>query len=107
MANTNLPIASFNCKGHSLDRIAYIKHLSNMYNIVLLQEYWYHSHEISSIVAQIMEQSELLYGRPHGGCAILLKDTLKCKLTPVPISKRCYAGILELNGGTKIFICSI
>ena len=96
MANTNLSTASFNCKGHSLDRIAYIKHLSNMYNIVLLQEHWYHSHEISSIVAQIsnvqvygssgMEQSELLYGRPHGGCAILLNDALKCKFTPVPIS---------------------
>ena len=88
MASTNLSIASFNCTGHSVDCIAYVKHLSNMYDIVLLQEHWCHSHKISSITNQIsnaqvygssgMEQSKLLYGRPHGECAILLKDTLKC-----------------------------
>ena len=52
-----------------------------------------------------MNESELLMGRPYGGCAILVNDRLKCKFTPLPVTKRCYAGILELYDGPKNSQC--
>ncbi len=75
---TDLSIVSFNCKGHNDDRLDYIKQLSSLYDVVLLQEHWYHDHQIVSLSHHIdnvqvhvisgMDKSELLMGRPYGGC---------------------------------------
>ena len=100
----NLSIISFNCKGHSMDHIDDIKQLSSIYDVILLQEYWYHESVLASQWNNMhvygssgMEPSTLLIGRPHRGCAILISGRLKCKFTPLPVSKRCFAGILELH----------
>ncbi len=113
----NLSIASFNYKGHSEDRLHYVNSLCNTYDVVLLQEHWYHDHEIQALNSCIknvqvygssgMDQSQLLHGRPYGGCAILINDRLKCKFSPLPVSKRCYSGVLELFGGVKIIISNV
>ena len=32
---------------------------------------------------------------------------MKCEFTPLPVTKRCYAGILELNDDTTILIANV
>jgi len=113
----NLSIISFNCKGHSDDRIDYINQLVAAYDIILIQEHWYNDYDLPSLACRIrnvqvfgssgMETSELLIGRPYGGCAILLSDRLNYTFTPISVSKRCYAGILELPNNVKVLIYNI
>ena len=96
----NISVTSFNCKGHGDDRQEYIEYLTRVYDIVLPQEHWYHDHDINSLSNRIdnvqvygasgMDQSELILGRPYGGCAILVKSSIKCKFTPIYVNKRCY-----------------
>ncbi len=86
--DTHLSIVSFNCKGHSDDRLQYINVLASTYDVILLQEHWYHDFDLPSLANHIsnvqvygssgMESTDLLIGRPHGGCAILISDRLKC-----------------------------
>ena len=55
-----------------------------------------------------MDQSEIILGRPYGGCAILVKSSIKCKLTPIYVNKRCYCIVLEMHGGgLKLLIFNI
>ncbi len=53
-----------------------------------------------------MDKSELLMGRPYGGCVIMIRDSLKCKFVPISVNERCYGGLLELSG-LNILILSV
>ena len=45
-----------------------------------------------------MDENELLYGRPYGGCAIIYNRQFKCNVTPiVHDSKRCMAAIITVD----------
>ena len=52
-----------------------------------------------------MNESVLLQGRPHGGCAIAYNKRLKCSVTQINInSKRCMAAVISLNNITLLFV---
>ncbi len=45
-----------------------------------------------------MNESVLLQGRPHGGCAIIYNKRLKCSVVPVQLdSKRCMAAVISFR----------
>ncbi len=119
MANTTLPsklrIASYNMKGHARDRIDYMNTLLQSNDILFVQEHWYLSSQLSNLEASLsnvnvigisgINESELLTGRPYGGCAIVYDKRLKCIVTPVELnSKRCMAAIVLIGGCQIIFI---
>ena len=103
---TNISISSFNCKGHGDDRLEYIEYLTRVHGMLLLQEHWYHDHGINLLSSRIdnvqvygasdMDQSESILGRSYGGCAILVKSSIKCKLIPIYVNKGCYCIVLEM-----------
>ena len=84
---TNLRIATYNSRGHGVDRISYIQSLMLHNDVVLIQEHWYNDaniNQLESLISGIsvigisgMKEDELLIGRPYGGCAILYNNLVK------------------------------
>lgn len=114
---TKLCIGSYNSKGLGVGRIEYIKRLTEVNDILLLQEHWLFESgfgilekefsNMSVYAVSAMNEDEYLSGRPYGGCAILLKKSLKCGVTPIQCeSKRLCCVLIESNG-IKILFFSI
>ncbi len=108
MDRSHLHIASLNSRGHASDRIEYINRLMSINDILFIQEHWYSSSQLNDLESKLdnvhvigisgMDDNELLYGRPYGGCAIIFNNQLKCTVTPVKHdSKRCMAAVITVN----------
>ena len=85
-------LGSYNSRGLGPGRMDYITELSTKCDFLLIQEHWllcenlgtFHSiPNISCHGVSAMDSSQVLAGRPHGGCSILWKNSLSCKVTPV------------------------
>ena len=80
---TSLKLASYNCNGHSPDRLRYVQSLIEKHDFVLVQEHWLLQDQLNTFQQHIdniqihgisgMVESELLRGRPYGGCDIIWK----------------------------------
>jgi exonuclease III len=106
--DSRLKIVSYNCHGLGPGRYEYIQKLVDGYDFVLIQEHWLIKdkiHDISKNLSNVMvygvsgmKQNELLSGRPFGGCAIIWKKDIACRITPVHIdSSRCCAVLVTYN----------
>ena len=109
--------ATYNCSGFTEDKIDYINYL--LYNIhaLFVQELWLiynHHYKLNDAfknynvfsVSGVHDISNL-HGRPYGGYAIIIKRTVRCKLTCVStISKRIVC-ILLTFGDICIILGSI
>ncbi|KAK6171867.1 hypothetical protein SNE40_018291 [Patella caerulea] len=108
---------SYKSQEHGTGRLEYIQQLCFSYDVVLIQEHWFLAEEMSVFEQQInnvschgvsaMDSRHFISGRPFGGCAILWKSNLLCKVKPViSESKRICA--VELSGSAiDILICSV
>jgi hypothetical protein len=72
--------------------------LMNICDVLLVQEHWYLDTDISKIAQYIdnvevvgvsgMENSQLISGRPYGGCAFVYWNSLKCTVTVLNTQSR-------------------
>jgi hypothetical protein len=117
MASQNpLRLCTYNSRGHGPGRLDYIRLLMSKCDVLFIQEHWYFDTEISSLESSIgniqvygvsgMDDTELLTGRPFGGCAILINNDLKCKFTPIQLNKRSCGGIITV-GSISILIFNV
>ena len=109
--------ATYNCSGFTDDKIDYINYLLSDIHVLFLQELWLidnHRYILNDAfkncnvfsVSGVHDVSNL-HGRPYGGCAIIIKKTVRCKLTCVStISKRIVC-ILLTFGDICIMLCYI
>ena len=109
--------ATYNCPGFTDDKIDYINYLLSDIHVLFLQELWLidnHRYKLNDAfkncnvfsVSGVHDVSNL-HGRPYGGCAIIVKKTVRCKLTCVStISKRIVC-ILLTFGDICIMLCSM
>ena len=88
-----LKFTTYNSHGHGAGRFEYIQKLCDNSDFILIQEHWLlnkqshlfeqkfpgiRAHSVSG-----MDDNTILRGRPFGGCAVLWKECLKFKVTPV------------------------
>ena len=77
----NLRIVSYNNQGHGSGRLEYLQKLCDNNDIIFVQEHWLSPKELtwfenniptmnSSVISDV-DLSEILYGHPYGGIAIL------------------------------------
>ena len=85
--NSSLVIGSYNCRSYNSSKDRFIDGILSKVHILFVQEHWLSSSQISSLdrlnpkflctgVAGF-DSSEILAGRPYGGCAILWRSDLK------------------------------
>ena len=105
--NTKISLSSYNCHGLGPGKIDYITSLCTRHDFVFLQEHWLISDNLNIFIDQIpnischgisaMDTSQLLAGRPYGGCSILWRSSIACKVSPVECpSKRMCAITVDL-----------
>ena len=114
-----LKVASYNCTGFGPGKPEYVAKLLECHDFVLIQEHWLRSaqfHRINNIPCDgnfnvmshnvsAMDDFELSSGRGFGGCAILWKSTLSCKVCPVQMtsSRICAVKLVIQNQPLLLF----
>jgi hypothetical protein len=100
MSNSNLSlpltIGSYNSRGFNRTKQTYVAGLMSKTDVVFLQEHWLSESQlgvIGGIMPNILytgvsgfDNSEVLLGRPYGGCAILWKSDLLAKISIVDVN---------------------
>ena len=112
-----LSVASYNCTGFGPGKPEYVAKLLECNDFVFIQEHWLRNaqfHRVNNIpcngnfdvmshIVSAMDDGELRAGRGFGGCAILWKSTLNCKVYPVQMtSSRICAVKLVLQQRTYL-----
>ena len=96
MTKQNIKIFTYNCKGLKPRNYPYIKDLSTIYDIILLQETWLHDFEIDKVnditpnfmvkATSSMDPSDInRVGRPFGGCIVMWNKSLNINVKEVKL----------------------
>ena len=118
MAGNNLRLCTWNSRGHRYDRLEYMQKLMNKCDLLFVQEHWYLDADINKIAQHIndvevvgvsgMDESQLILGRPYGGCAIIYRNSLNGTVSLITTqSRRLCAAILSLPGNVNILLCNV
>ena len=116
----NLNVATYNAHGVNDVTLSYLSNIMPNYDFILLQEHWLHSSNLHIFEDKIdnihaygtsgMDDTEIVSGRPYGGCAILWRNYLSCQVTPIPCdNKRLCIVKTEFQTHTVLllFICHV
>jgi len=91
--NTVLKCISFNCRGLNDSRKWYIRELLEKCDVLFLQEHWQSDEQLEGLKTLGIDNfaigvsgfgcSDVLPGRPYGGCAIFWRKNLCFDVTPI------------------------
>ena len=99
---------TYNCSGFTEDKIDYIKRLLENVHVLFLQELWLidsHCYKVMDAfpncnvfaVSGVHDVTHL-QGLSYGGCAIIIRDYIKCKLTCVQtVSNRIKCVLMDID----------
>ena len=105
-----LGFASYNSRGLGPGKMDYIAQLCGSHDFVLVQEHWQLPSRLSIFTESIdgicshavsaIDDTELLMGRPFGGCAILWRSSLRLVITPIHCqsSRLCAVNVSDTSG---------
>jgi len=112
-----LKVATYNVHGVNDVTLSYINNAMSNYDFLLVQEHWLQNSQLHIFEDKIdnihaygisgMNESEITPGRPYGGCAILWRNSLSCRVTPIPSdnNRLCMAKV-ELQTHT-VLLCTV
>lgn len=113
----NLSIASLNCHGLGAGKIDFVRSLCKDNQLVLLQEHWLLTENLSTFEREIsgisshgvsaVDSTQLLQGRPHGGCSILWSTAMKCSVTPVETNNNRVCAVIVDLSSIRILITNV
>ena len=110
-----LPVSliSFNCRGFNSTKKTYVNSLLSQCDILFLQEHWLSELQLSSFNCLShychgvcgFSTSEVLHGRPYGGCAIFWRQGLCCDVELLDTGSRRVCAIrCAFRFGIFVFI---
>ena len=112
-----MTISTYNCKHYKDIKVPYMKKLLDDSDIILIQEHCLYEKQLNELSklgdvgyhgVSPMNECIPLVGRPFGGCAIVWRNKLNAKFTPIPThSNRLCAGTFQLSSGFDIFILCV
>ena len=113
--NPCLSFASYNCRGINDHKVDYIRELMNEHDVLFIQEHWRLDEGLSLLECQLqvanvfgksgMDATRMLTGRPFGGCAVYVKKTLHCTVSPVDTnSRRLFSCILRFPNDVSFLL---
>lgn len=112
-----LKISSFNCRGFNSTKCSYIKSLLSKCNIMFLQEHWLSvaqlgtlnsiSDSVSFHATSGFDNSDVLTGRPYGGCAILYQSSLLGDIRPIIVNSRRVCAVRVCFDSIKLLLINV
>jgi len=114
-SETPLTIISYNCRGFNSAKTQYIASLFSKCSILYIQEHWLAETQLSllgNICANVsytgisgFNNSDILSGRPYGGCALLWHSDLLVNVSPINVnSNRICAARVGIKSVNFLFI---
>ena len=92
---SHLIVSSYNCRGFNYSKHTYIKSLLSKCHILFLQEHWLADAQLTLLGKLSADfcftgvsgfgNTEVLMGRPYGGCAILWQSSLLANVCPLSV----------------------
>ena len=117
MALHNLSVVSYNSQGLGPGRIEYIDSLCKTNDFVCIQEHWLlptHTDAlcvslpaINAHVVSGIEGDKLIKGRPYGGCAIIWKRNMMCKVEPIVCKSKRLCIVLVTMQDLCFVVCCV
>jgi len=93
IAASRLSIATYNCRGFNFTKSSYINGLLSDCDILLIQEHWLCESQLLQLININMhfsshavcgfDSTEVLSGRPYGGCAILWRSDIMARVETI------------------------
>lgn len=93
-----LSIATYNCRGFNFTKSNYINALLSNCDVLFLQEHWLSDSQLpqlsnlnvdfSAHAICGFDSTEILTGRPYGGCAILWRSDISARIQTIPTNSR-------------------
>jgi hypothetical protein len=116
--NNHIRIASYNCRGAFGASLLFINYLVSQCDVLLIQEHWGLTDQMRDLESRLdnarvygksgMDESQPLVGRPHGGCAVIVRKDLKCSVEPVTtMNKRLFSCLIRLPGNDEFLIHNV
>jgi hypothetical protein len=115
--NAILSIASFNCRGFNQIKKQYICNLLGKCNFLFLQEHWLSERQLGilgNIQSGVLysgisgfDSSEVLAGRPFGGCAILWHSDVLINVTSVETNSNRICAVLVTTESWKLILINV
>ena len=115
--NASVTIMSYNCCGFNKLKCDYIKSLFASCNILLLQEHWLSDDQLtmlgsidsmfSHIAVSGFGNSDVLDGRPYGGCAILWRSDMSIKVNTVDTNSKRVCAARMMNDNLKLLVICV
>jgi len=112
-----LKILSYNCRGYNITKRNYVASLMAKCNILFLQEHWLSDAQLS-LLSSISDgvsfhaisgfgNSEVLAGRPYGGCAILYQSALLVNMCPISVDSRRICAVRVCSDSIKLLLVNV
>ena len=93
-----LSIATYNCRGFNFTKSNYINAVLPKCDVLFLQEHWLSDSQLpqlsnlnvdfSAHAISGFDSTEILAGRPYGGCAILWRSDISARIQTIPTESR-------------------
>ena len=113
----NMRVCSYNCRGFNDSKSQYIRKLLSNCDFLLLQEHWLAESQLiclSTISDDYLaagvcgfDSSEVLPGRPFGGCAILWRKNIDANVTFVDTGNRRLCALKISSHTAKFLLVSV
>jgi hypothetical protein len=115
--NDNLIIMSYNCRGFNTLKSLYIKSLLAKCSVLFLQEHWLSHDQLLELDALDInflstgisgfDNSDILLGRPFGGCAILWRSDLTFNTQIIPTDSSRICAVRMSNDVLKLLFVNV
>lgn len=112
-----LKVVSYNCRGFNKFKANYIGSILDKCDILLLQELWLSAEQLAilgNVKSHVLftgvsgfDRSEVLAGRPYGGCAILWHSNLLATVTPIDIDNRRVCCVRISTDSWKLLVINV
>ena len=114
---TSIVLGSFNCRGYNDVKKEFVRHIFSKVDVLFLQEHWLSDSQSSLLVnidpefqcvaASGFDNSEILTGRPYGGCAIFWRSGLKLTVSVLESDSRRMCAIRMSSDQIKLLLVNV
>jgi len=113
----HLTVTSYNCRGFNNSKIMYIQALLSKATVLFLQEHWLADGQLCKLgdidsnyvfnAVSGFDSTEVLSGRPYGGCAILWRSDIDADIKAIEISSRRICAIRMITTRLRILFINV
>lgn len=110
-------LGSYNCRGYNESKKEFVRHILSKVNILFLQEHWLSDSQSASLVnidsgvlctaVSGFDNSEILSGRPYGGCAIFWRSGLKLNVSVLKTDSRRVCAVRMSSDKIKLLLVNV